>query len=53
MRQKTEDERKLAALMALAANFGKEFSESLLGIWLNLLSHYSADAVDAGVSRVI
>ena len=53
MRQQTEDERKLAALMALAANFGKEFSESLLGIWLNLLSHYSADAVDAGVSRVI
>ncbi len=51
--QHNEEEAKLTALMVLAANFGKEFSESLLGVWLDLLDPYSAGAVNAGVRNVI
>jgi len=39
--------------MALAANYGKEFPESLLSIWLDLLKDYSVKAVNAGVRKVI
>lgn len=44
---------KVMALMALAANFGKEFPECLLPIWLELLKPYPASVVSEGVKRVI
>lgn len=49
----TDNEAKITALMALAANFGKEFPDSLLLIWLDLLRGYSVEAVNAGVRKVI
>lgn len=48
-----ENKEKLAAIMALSANFGKEFSTALLKIWLELLEEYPADVVNAGVRAVI
>ncbi|WP_297891728.1 hypothetical protein [uncultured Desulfovibrio sp.] len=48
-----ENQEKLAALMALSANFGKEFSTALLKIWLELLEEYPARVVTVGVRRVI
>jgi hypothetical protein len=51
-----EDEdfdRKGAALLALSENVGKPISESLLGIWMNLLAPYTAMQVEAGVTRII
>lgn len=39
--------------MALAANFGKDFPECLLAIWLDLLEPYSAKTVNAGVRKII
>lgn len=49
----TGTEEKITALMALAANYGKEFPESLLGIWLDLLKPYPVELVNAGVRAVI
>lgn len=48
-----ERDKKVMALMALAANFGREFPECLLPIWLDLLEPYSACAVNEAVKRVI
>ena len=39
--------------MALAANFGKEFPECLLPIWLDLLEPYPASLVNEAVKLVI
>lgn len=44
---------KVMALMALAANFGKEFPECLLPIWLELLKPYPANVISEGVQNVI
>lgn len=41
------------AIMALAANFGKEFPECLLPIWLDLLAPYPASLVNEAVKQVI
>lgn len=47
------NDKKVAALMALAANFGKEFPECLLAIWLDLLAPYPAELVSRAVKLVI
>lgn len=49
----SENEKKVMALMALAANFGKEFPECLLPVWLDLLAPYPAGLVNEGVKQVI
>lgn len=48
-----ENQEKLAALMALSANFGKEFSTALLKMWLEALEEYPAELVNAGARSVI
>ena len=48
-----ENQEKLAALMALSANFGKEFSTALLKMWLEALEEYPAGLVNAGVRSVV
>lgn len=48
-----EQDKKVMALMALAANFGGDFPECLLGIWLDLLSPYPAKIVNVAVREVI
>lgn len=45
--------KKTASLMALAENFGKEFSAELLEIWLGLLEQYTARQVAMAVRDVI
>ena len=45
--------RKAVALTALAENFGKDLSEPLMDLWLNLLAEYSASQVQEAVRRVI
>lgn len=47
------DDRKVMALMALAANFGKDLPDCLLAMWLDLLKPYSAQHVSEAVKRVI
>lgn len=49
----SENEKKVMAIMALAANFGKEFPNCLLPIWLDLLEPYPATLVNEGVKQVI
>lgn len=49
----SENEKKVMALMALAANFSKEFPECLLPIWLDLLEPYQARLVNEAVKQVI
>lgn len=49
----SKNEKKVMALMALAANFGKEFPECLLPIWLDLLEPYPASLVNEAVKQVI
>ena len=48
------DERmKAEALVAMACNFGKEFSPALLTMWLDLMASYSVEDVRAAVKNVI
>lgn len=49
----SDETKKIMALSALAENYGKEFSEALLDMWLNLLSGHSAEQVFAAVKVVI
>lgn len=51
--QQSEETRKTSALMALAENFGKEFSDNLLDIWLEMLSPYPAQQVNLAVKTVL
>lgn len=44
---------KVMALLAMAANFGKEMPECLLAIWLDLLQPYPEAMVNAAVRQVI
>lgn len=44
---------KAIAINALAENFGKEFSPTLLGLWLDLLASYPVAMVWAAVKTVI
>lgn len=46
-------ERKQNALLALAENFGKAFSEELLTMWLKLLAHHDAQTVEQAIMLVI
>lgn len=48
-----DDAGKITALSALAENFGKEFSEALLDLWLNLLAAYTPGQVFGAVRIVI
>lgn len=48
-----DEERKISALLALAENFGKEFPENLLDMWLELLKPYSARHVHLAVRAVL
>ncbi len=50
--QKT-NERKSLAITALAENFGKEFSDTLLELWLKSLEKYTAQEVEIAVAKVI
>lgn len=45
--------RKVVALMALAENANKEFSEALLHLWLKLLDKYTPEEVEAGTLRIL
>lgn len=49
----SDQERKLTALMAMASNFDKEFSEPLLAIWLKLLNDYNAIQVERAAMKII
>lgn len=49
----SENRKKVAALMALAANFGKEFPECLLPVWLDLLEPWPTSLVNEAVKQVI
>ncbi len=51
--QEQDKQRKLAALYALALNYGKEFPRPLAQLWMRLLAPYSADQVEDGVARVV
>lgn len=44
---------KAMALIALAANFGKELPEALFTLWLDLLAPYPAALVEQAVKKVI
>lgn len=48
-----DEERKISALLALAENFGKEFPENLLDMWLELLKPYSAQHAHLAVRVVL
>ena len=47
------DQRKIAALMALAENFRTEMSQSLMATWMRLLKPFAAEQVEAGADRLI
>ena len=47
------DQRKIAALMALAENFRTEMSQSLMATWMRLLKPFTAEQVEAGADRLI
>ena len=49
----SKNDKKVMALMVLAANFGKEFPECLLPIWLELLEPYPASLVNKAVKQLI
>ena len=53
MQQEQDKKRKLAALYALALNYGKEFPRPLAQLWMRLLEPYSAEQVEEGVSLVV
>lgn len=53
MHQEQDKKRKLAALYALALNYGKEFPRPLAQLWMRLLEPYSAEQVEEGVARVV
>lgn len=53
MQQDLEMQRKLAALTALALNYGKDFPKPLVKTWMRLLEPYSATQVEAGVDKVM
>ena len=44
---------KIAALTALAENYGASLSPALLKLWLHLLTPYTAEQVAAAVARVV
>ena len=44
---------KALALVALAANFGKELPEPLFNLWLDLLQPYPTALVEAAVKKVV
>ena len=48
-----ETQAKLAALAALAENYGANLSPALLKLWLQLLTPYTAEQVAAAVARVV
>lgn len=48
-----EETQKSMAINALAENFGKEFSQELLGLWLDLLAPYPVGQVQQAVKNVI
>lgn len=45
--------KKALAIAALAENFGKELSEALLSMWLDLLAPYPAPLVEEAARRVV
>ena len=53
MQQEQEKQRKLAALYAMAMNYGREFPRPLAQFWMRLLAPYSAEQVEDGVARVV
>lgn len=53
MEQQTEKMRKMAAIVALSANYDQAIQKDLMKIWLGLLEEYSASEVELGVKAVI
>jgi hypothetical protein len=51
--QRSDDVKKGVALSVLAESFGREFSDELVLLWLDLLASYSAEQVQAAVKAVI
>jgi hypothetical protein len=51
--QRSDNAKKGIALSVLAENFGRDFSDDLLRLWLDLLAPYSAEQVQAAVKAVI
>ena len=47
------DQRKIAAIMALAENFRTEMSQSLMATWMRLLKPFTAEQVEAGADHLI
>lgn len=47
------DQRKIAAVMALAENHKTEVSQTLMAMWLRAMKPYTAEQVEAGVERLI
>ena len=48
-----EEAKKITAIRGLVENFGKEMSDDLQNLWLDLLAPYSAALVGKAVMRVI
>lgn len=48
-----DTQRKIVALNALAANFGQEFPDALLSMWLDILKPYSVGQVQAACRHVV
>lgn len=53
MNSRTDEKKKTQAIIALAANFEKKFSEELLDLWLKLLSGYTVQHVHAAIKHVL
>lgn len=49
----SENDKKASCLVALAANYGKEFPASLFAVWLDLLQDYDSLQVSQAVKEVI
>jgi len=47
------DQRKIAAVMALAENHKSEISQTLMAMWIRAMKPYTAEQVEAGVERLI
>jgi hypothetical protein len=47
------NQRKIAAVMALAENHKSEISQTLMAMWLRAMKPYTAEQVEAGVERLI